>query len=334
MAGDWMPVRLDLDSVQEVRQIACRSGLPVEAVMGYLVRLWSWFNKETTDGVMASPDPCRLLSATIGQESAFWRTVADVGWLHIDEARGLIQVPNWDHWNSESAKGRLQEAMYARVRRSRKRPRKRRQMSAQSPTLVGKKTDTLSDTSHHILEDDVFSSSSSSPSSRADETSQVDDGGGGFAKTTKPSPPPVPPELRDLDLYREDAKLCARWPTLLRTWVKTYPGLDVLAEVRRAHAWEVENPTRRKVNRPAYLGQWLRREQDRPRRPTNGNGAAPVPLTIVEPAAPKVLTPFDRQQLWERAQINLAYAGKTATKEAMRAEFERLRKEKGYALES
>jgi len=75
----------------------------------------------------------------------------------------------------------------------------------------------------------------------------------------------VPPELADLELYAEDQKLCDRWATLLPVWVKAYPGVDVVAEVRKANAWEVANPEKRKVNRPRFLTNWLSRAQDRPK---------------------------------------------------------------------
>ena len=75
-----------------------------------------------------------------------------------------------------------------------------------------------------------------------------------------------PPELADLELYAADRKLCKRWPQLLRTWQRTYPWLDVMAEVCHAHAWEVENVSRRKTDRPRFLGNWLRRAEERRQR--------------------------------------------------------------------
>jgi len=65
--------------------------------------------------------------------------------------------------------------------------------------------------------------------------------------------------LRNLQLYAVDAKLCARWPELIRTWEGTYLGMDVIAEVKKAHAWEVANPKKRKKDRAAFLGSWLSR---------------------------------------------------------------------------
>lgn len=72
----------------------------------------------------------------------------------------------------------------------------------------------------------------------------------------------VPEDLRGLALYSEDARLCGRWDELKTAWTTAYPGVDVLAEVRKAHAWETANPSRRKVQRARFLSGWLSRAQD------------------------------------------------------------------------
>lgn len=73
----------------------------------------------------------------------------------------------------------------------------------------------------------------------------------------------TPPELVGLELYEADQKLCARWPALIKAWKIAYPGVDILAEVRKAHAWEVANPDKRKVQKARFLAGWLGRQQDR-----------------------------------------------------------------------
>jgi hypothetical protein len=72
-----------------------------------------------------------------------------------------------------------------------------------------------------------------------------------------------PPELASLSLYAKDEKLCKRWPALYPEWRKAYPGVDVLGEVRKAHAWEISNPRRIKKDRARFLAAWLARAQDR-----------------------------------------------------------------------
>ena len=59
-------------------------------------------------------------------------------------------------------------------------------------------------------------------------------------------------------------KLCFDLPQILPTWKQAFPGVDVLAEVRKAHAWEVTNPTRRKTprGRLKFLNSWMDRAQN------------------------------------------------------------------------
>ena len=67
----------------------------------------------------------------------------------------------------------------------------------------------------------------------------------------------VPEELNALPLYREDQKLLKKWPELVAAWKVAYPGLDVVYEIKKAHAWEVANPERRKKQRGRFLTNWL-----------------------------------------------------------------------------
>ena len=84
------------------------------------------------------------------------------------------------------------------------------------------------------------------------------------------APPPaevaVPDDLRGLTLYEADKRLCSKWSYLLDEWRNAFPGVNVLNEVRRAHAWEVSNPERQKKDRLRFLYKWLSQAQDS-RRP-------------------------------------------------------------------
>ncbi len=88
-------------------------------------------------------------------------------------------------------------------------------------------------------------------------------------ETAPASEPPVPPELEMLDWYKNDKRLCKEWPDLLPAWKQAYPGVDISLEVAAAHAWEKGHPKRRKVDRPAFLTNWLKRSQDRPQQGYN-----------------------------------------------------------------
>jgi hypothetical protein len=93
----------------------------------------------------------------------------------------------------------------------------------------------------------------------------------------------VPKELERLELYAADEKFCSQWPDLLDHWRETYPQLDILAEVKRAHEWEWIRPKYlRKKNRKSFLGKWLARAfyrlppAERCRTPTDGERHAMI----------------------------------------------------------
>jgi hypothetical protein len=75
--------------------------------------------------------------------------------------------------------------------------------------------------------------------------------------------PSIPRELDDLALYRADEELLRAWPSLLPALQASFPGVDVISEVRRAHGWEVTHPSNRKTHRAAYLWNWLERSHNR-----------------------------------------------------------------------
>ena len=92
-----------------------------------------------------------------------------------------------------------------------------------------------------------------------------------------PNPPgveahSVPEELSGLELYEADSRLCTNLNSLLPTWEQAYPGVDVKAEIRKAHAWEMANPTKRKTprGRSRFLNSWMARQQDRPKQKGGG----------------------------------------------------------------
>ena len=72
----------------------------------------------------------------------------------------------------------------------------------------------------------------------------------------------IPADIKGLQLYESDKKLCTRWAELCAAWREAFPAIDILAEVKKAHAWEVANPSRRKHDRGRFLQSWLSRAQD------------------------------------------------------------------------
>jgi hypothetical protein len=102
MAGDWIKLQKDTPDKPEVLAIAARLGIDQDAVVGKLVRIWSWFDTHTTDGNALSVTFSfidRLTGVT-----GFAEQVALVGWL---EQKGHeLTLPNFDFHNGETAKKR------------------------------------------------------------------------------------------------------------------------------------------------------------------------------------------------------------------------------------
>jgi len=78
--------------------------------------------------------------------------------------------------------------------------------------------------------------------------------------------------------------------SMLDAWADAWPGIDVLAEAKKALAWVNANPTKRKTaaGMPAFLTRWCNRAQDR----IGGiaNGATGPPRDVQQPYYP-ILTP-------------------------------------------
>lgn len=90
----------------------------------------------------------------------------------------------------------------------------------------------------------------------------------GVGATASPPPPPIipiPDVLLDLPEYAKDKRLCAGLPAATMAWEKAYPGVSVNREIRKAYAWEMADPRRRKVLRLKFLQAWMARSQDNPK---------------------------------------------------------------------
>lgn len=117
MAGDWIPMRLDLYEDPAVLQMASELECREETVVGYCHKFWSWLSRQCHDGSVTGVTLDAVGRAT--NLPGFPELLVKVGWLFYEEKRGVptITVPNFDHWLSESAKKRLQDAIRQRKRR-------------------------------------------------------------------------------------------------------------------------------------------------------------------------------------------------------------------------
>lgn len=81
----------------------------------------------------------------------------------------------------------------------------------------------------------------------------------------EPNGSPPPPVLEFLTHTGQPWGLT---PDKLAEYQDSFPNLDVLSEFRRARQWCIDHPAERKTERgmPAFLGRWLTKATDSPRR--------------------------------------------------------------------
>ena len=103
MAGDWIPWVKGLPNKREVVMMADRLGLDRRIVACACMEAWCWADSETVDGNAPSVT-FALLDALTGVPG-FGQAMVDVDWLIADKTG--IRFPNWDRYNTASAKKRL-----------------------------------------------------------------------------------------------------------------------------------------------------------------------------------------------------------------------------------
>lgn len=113
MAGEWIAYDLALPGKPEVQELLDLTGDPVEVVVYRLLQLWGWASMHCEDGQARMTVP--RLVRTCGGTEDFWRHVAAVGWLELDETAATVSVPGWDRRFSQAAKERAQKADRARA---------------------------------------------------------------------------------------------------------------------------------------------------------------------------------------------------------------------------
>lgn len=102
MAGDWIKLEKDTPDKPEVLAIAARLNIDPDAVVGKLIRVWSWFDTHTTDGNALSVTFALLDRIT--SVTGFAEQMALVGWL--DQNGSVLSLPNFHHHNGTTAKKR------------------------------------------------------------------------------------------------------------------------------------------------------------------------------------------------------------------------------------
>jgi hypothetical protein len=103
VSADWIAVEIDLRDKPEVWAIAEALGLDPDAVVGKLIRVWGWFDKQTTDG------HARRVTFSVLNDKAgvtgFAEAMQAEGWLV--KADGAIVMPKFELKHGASGKARL-----------------------------------------------------------------------------------------------------------------------------------------------------------------------------------------------------------------------------------
>lgn len=102
MAGDWLKFEKATPDKPEVFAIAARLGIDPDAVVGKLIRVWSWFDTHTVDGNAVGVTP-ELLDRIAGA-TGFVTAMQESGWVVVSEDG--VSLPNFDRHNGETAKKR------------------------------------------------------------------------------------------------------------------------------------------------------------------------------------------------------------------------------------
>jgi hypothetical protein len=102
MAGDWLKFDKDTPDKPEVFEIATELQIDPDAVVGKLMRVWSWFDSHTEDGNALRVTPALLdrCAGHVGFVSAMER----VGWMVV--ADGGCALPKFDRHCGKTAKSR------------------------------------------------------------------------------------------------------------------------------------------------------------------------------------------------------------------------------------
>lgn len=125
MAGDWIKMRLDLQTHPKVVRILSATKADKFRAIGGLHAVWGVFDTHSVDGRLHGYTP-DLLDHVIGW-TGFSAAMIAVGWLSFDGAETLA-LPEFDEHNGQSAKRRAEDQK--RKRDSRKCPEFVRNVSA------------------------------------------------------------------------------------------------------------------------------------------------------------------------------------------------------------
>ena len=258
----WIESHQDLARHPKTRKLAMILGIEKPAAIGHLHLLWWWALDYADDGNLSAFDATDI---AIGAE---WEGDAQQFVEGLQECgsggtHGFLtddlQLRNWHEYA-----GKLIE----RRKANRNRMRKARATHVRNTCRATEpdRTQPTKPMSSFLRSEDSSAPNDAKPANGSTRGESV---GEEVQTSANPTPGSEPqsqvvleyPTVGKVDSWQLSEAQVAEWATL-------YPGLDVLAECRKAMAWIKANPGRRKTARgmPRFLTNWLNRATDSPRR--------------------------------------------------------------------
>jgi len=230
MAGYWIKFDTSTPDKPEVWAIANQLSIDPDAVVGKLLRVWTWFDDHSEKGNAASVTKA-LLDRKVGV-TGFCDSMVSVGWLL--ESENEISIPNFDRHNGKTAKTRVLTA--SRVAAHKK-------SNATGNAKGNAKGNAASVTNALPRREEK----------RREEINKKDDGDG---KVLMEFP------IRGGGIWELKESLAA-------TLREAYPAIDRRSEYTKAKAWLVANPESQKTPRGMgkFLNAWLARCKPEPQAP-------------------------------------------------------------------
>jgi len=114
MAGDWIKMRIDLQSHPKIVRILSATKSDKFRVIGGLHAVWSVFDTHSEDGTLCGYTP-ETMDHIIGWEG-FSQALIQAGWLQFDGAECLV-MPEFTEHNGASGKRRAEDSKRKRIER-------------------------------------------------------------------------------------------------------------------------------------------------------------------------------------------------------------------------
>lgn len=261
--GLYVQVEASLAGSPRVLRLSREAGEESATVEGYLVRLWGvWLQHQEGGGLVRLADVRDVedLVRWCGESGRLASALVSGGWLEEVEP-GLWRVDGWSRYERME---QTRESRRAANRERQQRARERRRDDddvTRDVTAASRVTSRVTDASVTGREVEVEVENSS------EETTSLP-----LVRSPSGSGPAADePVVLEYPCQGPQPRWSLTEAQVTR-WAELYPGLDVLAECRRALAWLEASPGRRKTARgmPRMLAGWLSRAADRGPGPGGG----------------------------------------------------------------